>query len=383
MISSNAIPISCITDPLELEIPESALEQQKQAFSTPGTAWQAHLNQASLAAILPWLQEEQTARVWPTMAALPSFWEVVNGTAIVCNNRRFVLIPTIALDLRELRVPQEWVDIASWSADYYLAVQVNLNAGWVSIGGYATHHQLKTKGTYDGSDRTYSLDEDDLIHDLNVLWLAQQLCPEELLRSEVAPIATLPLPQANNLLERLGSPSVVFPRLAVPFHLWAGLLVHGGWRQRLYQRRQGLSDALSVSQWLQTGLSGLAEQPGWQVRGFPLIQGVRSRAEQTNSLSRQVVIADQLYELQVFPKGDRADCIWRFQLRAAEINRPIPAGFTLRLLTEDLQPFEHNEDSAIEAIDQLYVDVILEPGEGLVWEVEPTPEDYDREILKF
>ena len=61
----------------------------------------------------------------------------------------------------------------------------------------------------------------------------------------------------------------------------------------------------------------------------------------------------------------------------------IPAGFKLRLLTEDLLPFEGNEDSANTEVEQLYVEVTLEPGEGIVWEVEPIPEAYDREILRF
>jgi hypothetical protein len=31
----------------------------------------------------------------------------------------------------------------------------------------------------------------------------------------------------------------------------------------------------------------------------------------------------------------------------------------------------------------LYVDVVLEQGEGIVWEVTPTPEDYIQEVLYF
>jgi hypothetical protein len=61
----------------------------------------------------------------------------------------------------------------------------------------------------------------------------------------------------------------------------------------------------------------------------------------------------------------------------------IPSGFKLRLLTEDLQDFENNEDVATTAVDHLFVEVALEPGEGLVWEIEPMPENYDREILRF
>jgi Protein of unknown function (DUF1822) len=388
MMSSDAMPVSLMSDRLYLEIPESALGQQNQTFSTPGTAWQARLNQMSLEAFLPWLQEERAAKVVPTVAALPSFWEVVNGTAIACEDIRLVLIPTMAIDLRELRVPQEWVDIPSWSADYYLAVQVNPDAGWIKIWGYATHHQLKIQGTYDPSDRSYSLDEADLIQDLNVLWVARQLrsetlYPEELLRAEVETVPALQLPQAENLLERLGNPAIVFPRLAVPFQLWAALLEHGGWRQRLYERRQGVSNLWSLSQWLQSGISGLAGQIGWKASALPIAIGMRSRTNQTERLSRQLAIAGSLYELQVFPSGDPEEQIWRFELRPLDADRQVPVGFKLRLLTEDLQPFDHNEDTAIEAIDRLYVDVILEPGEGLVWEVEPVPEDYDREILTF
>ena len=386
MMPSDAISLPAISDRLYLEIPDAAQEsdaaQERETlpFSTSGANWRAHLNRICLAAFLPWLQEEQAVQVWPSTAALPSFWEVVNGTAIACEDIRLVLIPTTEIDLRELRVPQEWVDITSWRADYYLAVQVNLDAGWVRIWGYTTHHQLKTKGAYDDGDRTYSLDEDELIQDLNVLWIARQLCPEEPLRAEVPTLPTLLLPQAENLLERLGNPAIVFPRLAVPFQLWAALLEHGGWRQRLYERRQGLSAAGSVAQWLQAGLSGLAEL-GWQ--RVLAAQGMRGHPEPGEGLSRQLDIAGHLYVLQVSPRGNLEDRIWRFELCSLDTDRLVPVGFKLRLLTEDLQPFEHNEDIAIEAVDLLYVDVILELGEGLVWEIEPTPEGYDREILTF
>lgn len=381
-MSSDAMPPTMITDQLYLEIPEAALEPQNQAFSTSGAGWRARLNQMSLEAILPWVQEEQAAKVWTSVAALPSFWEFVNGTAIECEEMRLVIIPTTEIDLRELRVPQEWIDIASWSADYYLAVQVNPDAGWIRIWGYTTHHQLKTKGTYNDGDRTYSLDEEHLIQDPNVLWIARQLCPEEPSRAEIAPVPTLLLPQTENLLERLGSPTVAFPRLAMPFQLWAALLEHGGWRQRLYERRQGLSDSWSVSEWLRAGISGLAGQFGWRAGALPFVQGMRSRTER-EGFSRQLAIAGHLYQLQVFPRGRSEDHIWRFELSPLDADRQVPAGFKFRLLTEDLQPFNHNEDMAIEDIDRLYVDVILEPGEGLVWEIEPTPEGYDREIFNF
>jgi Protein of unknown function (DUF1822) len=85
----------------------------------------------------------------------------------------------------------------------------------------------------------------------------------------------------------------------------------------------------------------------------------------------------------VIPQGEPDAPIWRFQLRNATVGAAIPGGFKLRLLTEDLQPFPNNEDIATTAVEQLFVEVALEAGEGIVWEIEPLPENYDREILKF
>lgn len=299
--------VTSIPEQLTLEISLSSQTLELQGFSTSGARWRGRLNQMCLDAFLLWLREEvENARVWTQTAALPSFWEFVNGTAIACEEIRLVLIPTTAIDTDELRVPQEWVDIPDWVADYYIAVQVNPNGGWVTICGYTTHRQLKTKGVYDASDRAYCLDENDLIKDINGLWITRQLCPEEILRESVAPLPTLPLAQAENLLERLGNSEVVFPRLAIPFELWGALLTHGGWRQGLYERRQGLPEQWSIQEWLQAGVSNLAQQLGWGMTRLQLAaRGLRSREtdESSVSLSRQLTLAGQAYELRVFQRG--------------------------------------------------------------------------------
>jgi len=70
-------------------------------------------------------------------------------------------------------VPQEWVDIPKLAAD---TVQVNPDSGGSGFGD-TTHLQLKSDGIMI-LGRTYCLDEDDLIDDLNILWVARQLCPQ-------------------------------------------------------------------------------------------------------------------------------------------------------------------------------------------------------------
>lgn len=361
--------------------------QQSQSFSGANRRWNAYLNHLCLSAVLPWLQEEYApkAKVWPFRAALPSFWEAVNGTAVELDRVRLVLVPTDSLDLSKLRVPQEWVDIPAWAGDYYVAAQVNPDEGVVLLWGYATHEQLKARGTYDRSDRTYCLAAGDMICDLNVLWVARQLCPEETTRVAIAPIPVLPSAQAENLLARLGNPATIEPRLAVPFELWGALLEHGGTRQQLYERRVGLPEQWAVKKWLSAGVSEIARQIGWGVIEFqPNLAGARGE-ESTAApmLSRQLVIAGQQYELRIIPLDESLEPIWRFELRSSSPGVPIPGGFKLRLLTENLQTFENNEDVAEVARSELYIDVCLAPGEGVVWETEPFPDNYEREILRF
>lgn len=373
-------------DQLYLEIPDTALTPPSHSFSTSGSRWRACLNQMAIAAILPWLQDECTlhARLWMLQAALPSFWEFVTGTAIELEAIRLVVIPSDAIDTDELRVPQEWVDIPSWAADYYLAVQVNSDEGWVYGWGYTTHQQLKASGKYDPSDRTYTISE--VYRDLNGLLLAQELGITENQRAAISELPTLSLPQATQLIERLGNPNVVLPRQEVPFPLWAALLSHGGWRKQLYERRQGISGQWSVPQWLEANLSQIAQQMGWNRTELQLAPVRAWRSAPTVGMTRLLRIESHFYQLQITPlkaQNTSEASAWRFALRSTDPQGEIPLGFKLRLLTEDLQPFENNEDVATTAIAQLYVDVMLQPDEGIVWEIEPTPEVYDREILRF
>lgn len=358
--------------------------QFSQAFATPSSQWNAYLNQLCLQTLLPYLQEEQPrATISPNAEALASLWELVNGTAILWPHRRLVLVPTETIDLEEIRVPQEWVDISDWAADYYLAVQVNPDEAWVRVAGFVTHRQLKQQAQLDRFDRTYCLAGSDLIPDLSVLWVTQQLQSSEATRGVISDGASLSTLEAANLIQRLGNPTVVNPRLAIPFERWAALLNHGGWRQRLAEQRRGLPEQQSPRQWLQAGISSWVQ--GWGRVDYQLgVAGSRSSevTQPTAALLRQLTIANQPYELQIIPI-DLAANVWRFELSSLSVGGWVPAGTTLRLLTEDLQPFEGNEDTATTPVDRLYIEVVLEPGEAVVWEIEPIPEAYDQEILRF
>ncbi|HEY9661559.1 MAG TPA: DUF1822 family protein, partial [Allocoleopsis sp.] len=102
----------------------------------------------------------------------------------------------------------------------------------------------------------------------------------------------------------------------------------------------------------------------------------------TTALIRQIQVAGDAYVLQVIPVDMDAN-VWRFELRSQTPGALIPPGFVLRLLTEDLQPFENNQATTSVPVEQLYLEAALDLGEGIVWEVEPTPAEYEREILRF
>ena len=379
---------------LLLELDEATVNKawlKSQKAHTPASRWQTYLNRLCLMVFLPWLKEEENHSVRADFHQT-NCWELINGTLITVEDAKFLLVPSEANDLSEMRVPQEWVDIPSLVADYYLAIQVSVDDRYIRVWGYATHQQLKTKGTYSSSDRSYSLTEDRLINDINTLFVARELGSTEVTRVELEPVATISATQAENLLQRLSDPAILLPRLAIPFTLWASLLQNESWRKRLSDKRQGLLNRGSVLQWLQKGIDNLTQELGWREVAFqPSVVGAKgvaiaARDEITSTektaFAKQLTIAENPYELKILPL-DVEEGIWGFELRSLIIGGNIPADFKLKLFTEDLESFEGNEDIATTAVDKLYLEVALESGEGLVWMVEPTPNEYQPEILRF
>ena len=379
---------------LFLELDQATLNNawlHSQKASTPNSRWQTYLNHLCLMVFSSWMEEEQN-QLAKVASPQTNCWELVNGTVMKVGDAKLLLVPSEASDLTEMRVPQEWVDIPDWVADYYLAIQVNLDDGYLRVWGYGTHQQLKTKGTYNSSDRSYSLTEDDLINDINALWVARELCPAEVTQVVVQPLPTISVAQAENLIQRLGDSDLISPRLAIPFTLWASLIQNNAWCTNIVKQRQGLPIRGSVLQWLQTGVANLTQELGWREVEFqPSILGAKGVAapdrEQTIptskvALAKQIMIAESSYELKILPLNIE-EGIWGFELRSLILGGNIPAGFSLKLLTEELASFEGNEDIATTAVEKLYLEVALESGEGLVWIVEPTPDNYQPEILCF
>ncbi|BAU04659.1 DUF1822 family protein [Fischerella sp. NIES-3754] len=207
-------------------------------YSNPAARWNAYLNCLCLNAFLDWLKEEpdlgETPKVWPSDYQLPSIWEFVNGTCLTVGDLRLVLIPSDKSNLTEFRIPQEWVDIPNWVANYYLAVQINLEENWIGVWGYTTHQQIREKAKYDLMDRTYLLDEEDLIADINVMWVAREVCSVQ--KPQLKMLPELSSVQIEKLLKQLDHWTPDLPK-DVSEQEWMALLALDEGRQDLYQTR--------------------------------------------------------------------------------------------------------------------------------------------------
>lgn len=276
----------------------SATDQQEAWYksekqSSAIARYNAYLNLLCWQTFWHWLSEasEVEPSIWPSRDSLPAIWEVVNGTAIQLGETRLVLIPNSDADIEEFCVPQEWVDIPNWVADYYLAIEVILDGDeddcWMRVIGFTTHRQLKNKGRYNESDRTYSLAIEELTENPIVIQATMGISWQ----AEVPPLPNLSRSQITHLLEILGDSAIYSPRLRVdiPFEHWGALLADEKSRQKLYNLR--LSQLVSevtltrqpivLKQWLQNVMENgrNAAENIWQTFETLYVQpeAVRSR----------------------------------------------------------------------------------------------------------
>jgi hypothetical protein len=271
-------------------------------------------------------------------------------------------LPSKAIDQSELVIPQEWMDIPDWAGDYFLAVQVDPDEQMLHCWGYTTHQMVKAKAQYDASDRTYNLAAHNLIADVSGLWVIQQINPQEVTQTAVAPLAAVASTQAENLLQRLVN--VRNPRLEIPFELWGALVGDRNWRDRLVELRQGeaslrtdvITAVNQLSGWMQNVFA-----TGWQaVEDFwgedaELAFAFRQAATEAPPVRRVKALrfADQLLLLVVSVETEADGRMGiQVQLRSSERTETLPSGVTLALLSSDDEVMQsiatRDQDNAIQ-----------------------------------
>ncbi|MBW4662277.1 MAG: DUF1822 family protein [Drouetiella hepatica Uher 2000/2452] len=331
---------------LEISPAQQETVWQHSQCHAPNRRWNAYLNRLCLDTVLPWIKAEHApeATIWQSQENLSSIWDVVNGAAIVIGNQRLVLLPSEAIDNGELEVPQEWIDIPEWTADYYLALQIQLdeqeNTHWVRIWGYTTHQDLKMHGYYDADDRTYRLEAQNLIRDIGALWVTLQFCPEAQTKAAALPLADLSNVQAENLIQRLSN--AVIPRLVLPFAMWGALLSQDDWRQQMYRQQSSgliISELTNLSRWFQRHVA-----TGWQSLealfndDLQLAINLRSAPRDTTlTQGKQIILSTEppqtvLLLLSLASEADeRVAIMAQLHLDSSQVT---PANLTLNLLAD-------------------------------------------------
>jgi hypothetical protein len=241
-----------------------------QRYSNETARHNAILNARCLSAFTGWVQENlellSLPTLWPNEAELPGIWEFVNGTALVLDHARLVLIPSETMDTEEFIVPQEWVDIPNWRADYYLPMQVNLEENWICAWGYIAHPQIQARGRYDPIYRTYSIDRDWVMTDLTVVWETQNIAIKAQSDLESADFSRS---QIESWIQSLSQPSPYSPRLDLDFEQWAILLEREDLRQKLYRLRLEnianpvQSPMINTGLWLKDKIDEFAQELSW------------------------------------------------------------------------------------------------------------------------
>jgi Protein of unknown function (DUF1822) len=192
---------------------------------------------------------------------MASLWDILNGFSLTVDGYKLVVIPSECIDLEEFSIPKEWMDIPELRGDYYLAVQVDLEDGWLSVWGYATHQEIKNGSEYSPVSLSYSLDEGDMTTDVNLIWTAIDLGIKEVVN--LNPIPDLSPVLATELIEQLSKPSLFDIRHDLEFEQWAGIIKDARWRTQLYRSRTASLRSVQVNpvQRLSNWLYGFIPEP--------------------------------------------------------------------------------------------------------------------------
>jgi Protein of unknown function (DUF1822) len=172
---------------IEDDLRQSAWERSRPQ-PTLWSQWNTYVNLCCHDQLLQWLQNQDfpQARSAQSLTQHFAYWHQGTGFAIELDHVRLIGIPSESIDHSELLVPADWVDRSDNLGDYYIAVHLSADGSALQLVGYTTHQHLKQTGEFDPIDRTYSIPQEDLTTDFNLLWLTYPRYSAEQTRAIVA-----------------------------------------------------------------------------------------------------------------------------------------------------------------------------------------------------
>jgi hypothetical protein len=193
--------------------------------------------------------------------------QLVAGFNIQIGKTKLVFIPSDAIDIAEFAVPQEWVDLPNWAADYYIPVRADLTHSCLQLWGFVSHRDLKLRAQFDRVFRNYHVAAEDTTEELDLLIAACQLQADGVESStqvRIAPLAELTAAELDRSLQQLRSPQLrLSPRLSLDFSHWSNILNNANY----------LTKYLSQSRQTPLKITELAHKLGTEIdRGWQTIE---------------------------------------------------------------------------------------------------------------
>lgn len=234
------------------------------------------LNQLCMVVIKKWLSEFfdlELRSIFPCTFGgkenLEYISKLVNGFALQVGKTRLVFIPSQSLDMDEVEIPQEWVDLPNWAADYYLPIQVDVEGGYLHLWSFISHRDLKGKARFDRVFRNYQISRSDAIENLDVLFAACELQSQGELTPARAKIDFLPKltpADSGKLIEKLQQYRSSFsPRLEFPFEQLGAILNDRQYLQTyLFPKQKTESESSTIETNLESWIKNIFGD-GWKL----------------------------------------------------------------------------------------------------------------------
>jgi Protein of unknown function (DUF1822) len=329
-------------------------------YTNAAAQYRAFLNYLCLSNAIAWLQDEPDLQqrinidINSLSPDLYQRWEFVNGFELKFGQIRLVFIPNEQDSISEFSIPQEWVDIPNWAANYYLPIQVNVQERWLRIGGFISYEQVRQTAKFDASDRNYYVNSRNAIADINIMWMTLDAC--SLQPPQVQPLPTFSQVRANRIIERLSESSVYSPRLLCAFAEWGTILSSIEYREVLFNKRsqnllnKPVETTAKVIQDLSLWFEGIFEG-GWQTiddllaltdtqtfkfRSDSVLNEVYVKGVKLIDLGMQLENRTMALLIGLLPQIDNKVAI-RIQLYPAAGETYLPANLQLTLLSESGQ----------------------------------------------
>lgn len=225
---------------------------------------------------------------YPSNIKTPQANLLADGFALTIEGARIVFIANEDRDMSSFELPQEWVDLSNWVADYYVPIQIDADNCSLHLWGFVTHRQIKEMGEFDRVFRTYTIDSQDLNDDLDTLWLRCELQAQGKMlanRAATLPISPLSSHTAQEIINLLLQHKSVFsPRLDFSIEQWGGILNQPEWLENYLSSASNLVPTenkviTKLSAWLDLKITAIYQD--WQsIEEFfaptPLQAGMRS-----------------------------------------------------------------------------------------------------------